>query len=98
MFLLENLDTFFQTQKPPNTTQKPPNTTANPGGPFKCPLPDGFFSDPVDCTKYYQCANNHPFHMSCPPGTEWDETQKTCEWPADTTCFQKKNLNLSQIF
>jgi chitinase len=76
----------------PPPTQNPPATTAtqNPGGPFKCPSPNGFFSDPADCTKYYQCYNDNAIHLACPPGTEWNEKLTTCDWPSDTVCFQKK--------
>ncbi|KAE9556700.1 hypothetical protein FO519_000106 [Halicephalobus sp. NKZ332] len=76
--------------QPPRTTPNgPPKTSQNPNQPFQCPTPNGFFSDPLDCTKFYECANNIAYHMTCPPGTEWDEKELTCEYPNQTVCFQR---------
>ncbi len=31
-----------------------------------------FFEDPRDCSKYYQCVGQTPYHMGCPEGTSFD--------------------------
>jgi chitinase len=84
------------TKSPPTgQTQKP--ITQNPNDPFKCPSPNGFFSDPKDCTSYYECNNGNPIHFTCPPGTEWNEKLQTCDWPSDTVCFQKKSVKSRSV-
>uniref|UniRef100_A0A7E4UQ98 Chitin-binding type-2 domain-containing protein n=1 Tax=Panagrellus redivivus TaxID=6233 RepID=A0A7E4UQ98_PANRE len=74
--------------QPAGPTQKP--VTQKPGGPFTCPSDNGFFSDPADCKSYYECVNGTPYHFTCGDGLEWNESIKSCDWPTDTTCFQKK--------
>lgn len=59
-------------------TQKP--TTGN-SGTFKCPGV-GFYVDPKDAHKFYQCVSNgsdfkaYPF--DCPPGTTFDNAKHVC--------------------
>ena len=48
--------------------------------PFDCPS-DGYFRDPRDCTKIYQCANRLPYHVSCNGGLEFNERTGICDWP-----------------
>ena len=48
--------------------------------PFQCPG-DGYFRDPHDCTKFYQCANDLPYHVSCNGGLVFNERTEICDWP-----------------
>lgn len=48
---------------------------------WKCPEFDSnvvIYQEHKKCDKYYQCSNGRPYEMSCPPGTYWDQDQKTC--------------------
>lgn len=33
---------------------------------FECPAPWGYFPDPENCMKYYQCESNSAFRVNCP--------------------------------
>ncbi|CAJ0959272.1 unnamed protein product, partial [Mesorhabditis belari] len=73
------------TKGPPQTqpTQGPPPTGS---GPFSCNgIPDGFYSDPADCTGFYRCVNGQPNHFTCPSGTYWHEDQLDCDYGKPTS-------------
>jgi|GEM_PF-6528638 len=46
---------------------------------------EGFFPDPVDCTRFYRCVNFDgkftKFDFSCGPGTVFDPELTTCNHP-----------------
>lgn len=45
----------------------------------------GYFRDPVDCAKYYQCVPNGDawlvYYFECPPGTVFDAASVSCNFP-----------------
>ena len=45
-----------------------------------------FLPDPYNCEKYYQCSDGQAYHMDCPPGTHWNASLDTCDWPYDANC------------
>ena len=51
-----------------------------------CADPNGFYADPGDCSKYYQCAHGTPYHYSCPGGTLWSQVRLYCDWAANVEC------------
>lgn len=70
---------------PSSTTTKP--TTKPPTGPaFKCPQMSGFFADPTECTKYYQCSGGFAFSFTCPNQLYFSVEKAQCDWPSDTIC------------
>lgn len=81
---------------PPGTTTNPPiatttrapatTTTQSSGGAFSCPSSAGFFKDPANCAKFYQCANSFPYSMSCGSGLQWNDKVKACDWPSNVFC------------
>ena len=36
---------------------------------FTCPTPSGYYADPTDCSKFYQCSDGQAISMSCGSGT-----------------------------
>ncbi|CAF1550461.1 unnamed protein product [Rotaria sp. Silwood1] len=38
------------------------------------------FSADQDCTKFIRCFHNLRIKFTCPPGTAWEDTLKTCAW------------------
>ncbi|XP_069790620.1 integumentary mucin A.1-like, partial [Narcine bancroftii] len=46
---------------------------------------NGFYPDPWDRTKFFQCVWNQTFHLSCPEGLVFNPTIDVCVWPADVT-------------
>ncbi|XP_053674153.1 probable chitinase 10 [Anopheles nili] len=69
------------------TTTQPAVTKSSTSGSgrFVCPS-DGYFKDPANCAKYYQCANGTAYSMSCPSGLYFNEIYKVCDWPANVKC------------
>jgi len=78
-----------KTSSGPTTT--PVRTTLDPNG-CKPTCPFGkvmFFPDVRDCTKYWQCGNGIAYHMQCGPGTNWNPTVWTCDYPQNAGCTAK---------
>ncbi|VDM97935.1 unnamed protein product [Thelazia callipaeda] len=55
---------------------------------FKCPQRDGLFVYPNDCRKFYNCAFNYPFVMTCGVLTYYNDEIKGCDhwYSAPTEC------------
>lgn len=70
-----------QSQK---TTLKP--NTVRPSVKFSCPSPSGFFKNPSDCTKFYQCSNWYPYQFSCPSGLRYNANILNCDWASNVSC------------
>lgn len=45
---------------------RPCNQEPDDGDDFKCPSPSGYFEDPKNCAKYYQCYDSIAVHHICP--------------------------------
>ena len=60
----------------------------------KCMGPkDCLYPDPTNCNGFIQCApaddtytTGTVYHMPCPDGLLWNDVQKWCDWPENTTC------------
>ncbi|KAI8494146.1 Endochitinase 1 [Branchiostoma belcheri] len=48
--------------------------------------PDGFYADPTDCNKYYQCAGGHKYPGHCGAGLYWNQAMMVCDWPYNVNC------------
>lgn len=48
--------------------------------------PAGLYPDLLDCTHYYQCSNNIPYHMACPAGLYFNPTLYVCDYPNNAGC------------
>jgi len=69
----------------PNVTTTTKATTVG-GGTFECPTPEGNFPDPQDCTAYYQCAEDIPYHQYCPDGLYYNPVVGVCDFPENVVC------------
>ena len=54
---------------------------------YKCPSDTGLFSDPADCSKFYQCVHGQAYHKDCTVGTvvrdlRGDTPKPFLLWPA----------------
>ena len=53
---------------------------------------DCLYPCPHSCSKFYQCTVNvdgvsgTPVERDCAPGTEWNDNDKQCDWPSQSTC------------
>ncbi|CAJ0568408.1 unnamed protein product, partial [Mesorhabditis spiculigera] len=69
------------------TTTKGVTTTTTPTKGFSCVgKADGLYSDPADCSSYYWCLSNVPFHYTCPQGLLFNQMNNQCDWPANVNC------------
>jgi len=75
--------TMSQTTKPP--TQSPVTTIKPPTGPVDCSV-DGYYPDPVDCSKFIVCSAGVAFSRVCPPGLKYNKANKYCDWPQNVQC------------
>jgi hypothetical protein len=41
---------------------------------------EDFVADEESCTKFVRCFGNIRIRFTCPPGTAWDSSIKTCIW------------------
>ena len=41
---------------------------------------EDFSADDEDCTKFVRCFSNLRIRFTCPPGTAWEDSLKTCVW------------------
>lgn len=93
----ENANCKATSQQPPiETTEQPSQTTQEPSGTTEsnvctCPAEDDpahdvLCKDPEDCKNFYKCYQGKPALMHCPPGQEWANDLKRCDWPSIAKC------------
>lgn len=54
---------------------------------------DGTYSDPDQCTTYYQCTSGYVVRRRCPTGQVFNDILKACDSPADFPCHQRTVVN-----
>uniref|UniRef100_A0A2I9LNV1 Chitinase n=1 Tax=Centruroides hentzi TaxID=88313 RepID=A0A2I9LNV1_9SCOR len=47
---------------------------------------DGYFQDPADCQKFYNCNNGKAAQLTCGPGTVFSEKLQVCDFPNNVKC------------
>ncbi|XP_037086439.1 chitin deacetylase 1-like [Pollicipes pollicipes] len=55
-------------------------------GGFKCPALDGYFADPDNCRKFYQCVDEYAHSQVCPSGLYWHDIKKQCAYKNEAVC------------
>ena len=56
---------------------------------FRCPEKNGFFPDPEQCDKYYECVGDVPEEKFCPDGLLFeasDPNNELCDYPFNVDC------------
>lgn len=74
------------------TSATPPN--------FKCPENNGFFGDPKQCDKYYECQDNVPEEKLCPDGLLFEiknPNHERCDLPFNVDCGERTELRKSLL-
>ena len=56
-----------------------------------CLTPDGLYSHPTDCSKFYNCGHGVAHLTSCGEGTLWNDDLKVCDWPHNVNCNHSKS-------
>merc|ERR1712032_282491 len=69
------------------------------GPPFLCPESNGFFPDPEQCDKYYECVGEIPEEKFCPDGLLFEASNpnnELCDYPfnvAQGTCVREEQAS-----
>nr|AGZ62051.1 gastrolith protein 30 [Cherax quadricarinatus]AVD68954.1 obstructor A [Cherax quadricarinatus] len=67
---------------------------------FQCPPDDGFYVDPRQCDKYYDCYRGTQTEKLCPDGLIFDTTQgprvEQCNYPFIVECPEGSSLQTPQ--
>ena len=50
-----------------------------------------FLPSPVDCSKYYVCANSEPIEMNCPEGLWFNSELNVCDFSENVACGGTSN-------
>ena len=53
---------------------------------FVCPVSEGHFRSPRDCSVYYQCAQGRAHRRSCHTGLAYDALTNQCDWAENVKC------------
>ncbi|KAB7494748.1 hypothetical protein Anas_08337, partial [Armadillidium nasatum] len=68
--------------------------------PFQCPPDDGFYADPRQCDKYYDCYRGETKEKLCPDGLVFDSTLsprvEQCNYPFIVPCPENSILQQAQ--
>ncbi|VDK49988.1 unnamed protein product [Gongylonema pulchrum] len=47
--------------------------------------PSGYRADPLDCKKFYQCAQGKWVSKKCPAALFWNPEKSVCDWPRNVS-------------
>lgn len=64
---------------------------------FECPSSKGFFADPVQCDKYFECVDGVAKEQLCPDGLVFDPTSvryNRCDQPYNVDCGDRTELRM----
>ena len=68
------------------------------GPPFLCPESNGFFPDPEQCDKYYECVGEIPEEKFCPDGLLFEASNpnnELCDYPFNVDCGAREYVRKS---
>ncbi|XP_078695717.1 chitotriosidase-1-like [Branchiostoma floridae x Branchiostoma belcheri] len=76
------------------TTTTPSTATTAGGGHdpsnFCADKATGYYADPQDCKKYFQCASGVIYHQTCWEGTFWSRSLSNCDWERNVVCNTRR--------
>jgi hypothetical protein len=78
------------------TATTPKTTTEGSGGDFECPVPDGFFADPTNCSRFYHCAFGEAILQECPAGLYFNPIAEACDFPENVDCSDRNRTRHRQ--
>eukprot|EP00096_Caligus_rogercresseyi_P011775 TRINITY_DN474_c0_g1_i1.p1 TRINITY_DN474_c0_g1~~TRINITY_DN474_c0_g1_i1.p1 ORF type:complete len:417 (+),score=115.71 TRINITY_DN474_c0_g1_i1:159-1409(+) len=73
-FTTENCDYIYNINCGNRTELEAPISAPN------CPRLYGTFSDPEDCSAFYNCRDGAANRYSCAPGLSYDQRDRVCKW------------------
>ncbi|XP_063593489.1 protein obstructor-E-like isoform X1 [Penaeus indicus] len=74
------------------------------GSQFLCPEPYGYFADPYQCDKYYECSDDIPTPLLCEDGKVYDEFKgkaghvDPCDIPYVVDCGERSLMQPASNF
>jgi hypothetical protein len=60
---------------------------------FECPQKNGYFKDPSDPHKFYECNDGKPFEFTCPESLVFDESKIACAFDGYSVITQKPSAD-----
>jgi len=70
----------------PTSTPNIDITTTSIAPVLQCPMANGMFRYPYDCSKFFMCINSLNFIFECPFGLYFDEAKGYCNFPCNVEC------------
>ncbi|ESO97925.1 hypothetical protein LOTGIDRAFT_153035 [Lottia gigantea] len=65
---------------------------------FVCPpVFDGYYGDPISCTKFYRCIGGKMYSFSCPTGTFFDNTRYICNFISEVNDCTPNGIRYAMI-
>lgn len=74
-----------EVEVPPEPEQPEETNPSQPENAGDCKS-NGFFVQPNDCSRYYQCVNGIRYDFQCNHGLYFDVTSASCNWPDLVKC------------
>lgn len=80
--------------------QQQDQRAAPPRGAFTCPTRDGYYPDPYQCDKYWECYDDIATEKLCPDGlvfpTYGNPRHERCDFPFNVICEDRLELQAPQ--
>ncbi|XP_033630916.1 chitotriosidase-1-like [Asterias rubens] len=96
MYYICNNGVYTRLPCPSNLYYDPQSSTCNFPNLVPCNAPnlplfcddraDGIYTDPEDCTRFYQCSGKLTYSTLCPNGLYWNDNLSVCDWPYNVNC------------
>ncbi|XP_052860769.1 peritrophin-1-like [Anopheles cruzii] len=60
-------------------------------------LPPVLLPHPTDCDKFVICSHGFEVTSKCPPGLEWNDRRKQCDYPSEAQCVPQDGSSSTVI-
>lgn len=70
----------------PTSSSSSPSPSSNTTSSGKCPSSYGTYRNSSNCAAFYVCVAGEPVDFYCPPGTNYNDELKVCDYPYRVNC------------
>ncbi|KAK3738408.1 hypothetical protein RRG08_037045 [Elysia crispata] len=68
-------------------------TKIHPSKAFPCAKKqDGYYGNPLNCTKYYRCQSGRTYEFTCFSGQVFETVSKVCKWAYEARCIENYDV------